>query len=532
MKIHYFFVFLIYIIFTMKTMKKLPIGIQDFAKLRTNDFLYIDKTEQILKLVKSSGYYFLSRPRRFGKSLLISTLKELFLGNKELFEDLFIEDKIEWQTFPVVHLDFAKSNYKLLGLEKAIQDRLEHQADLYKVVLEKIDVGDKLEELIMKLYQKHNKQVVLLIDEYDKPIIDFLEKEKIHIAEENRQIMKNFYTPIKSLDNYLRFFFLTGVSKFSKVSIFSDLNHLNDLTISRLGHTLVGYTESEVYHYLDDYISLIAKEKKISKDELKVKIRKWYNGYSFGGERLYNPFSILNFMIDREFNNYWFETGTPTFLVKLMAENQYYDMDNTIMDLLTLGNFDISNIEPITVLFQTGYLTLIEKIETNVYELGYPNKEVKNSMLKMLLNSFAHQREGFAIPLVVRMKYALQKADFETVFMYLKSLFAKIPHQIFEQHRESYYHSLIFLTFELLGYYADAKVSTSIGRIDAIVRTEKFIFIFEFKVGDTAKNALEQIKSRKYYEKYLTEKQNKKTIYLIGVACQEKTITDYLIEEM
>jgi len=207
-------------------------------------------------------------------------------------------------------------------------------------------------------------------------------------------------------------------------------------------------------------------------------------------------------------------------------------MDNTIMDLLTLGNFNITNIEPVTVLFQTGYLTLLEEIETNVYSLGYPNKEVKNSMLKMLLNSFTHQMEGFAIPLIVRLKYALQKADFETIFIYLKSLFAKIPYQIFEQHKESYYHSIIFLTFELLGYYADAEVNTSIGRIDAVVRTEKHIFIFEFKVSDTAEKALQQIKDRKYYEKYLSEKEEGKTIYLIGVACQEKTITDYLIEEI
>lgn len=514
-------------------MQELPIGVQEFSKLRSKEYLYVDKTEQIAKLLSGSGYYFLSRPRRFGKSLLISTLKELFLGNRELFKGLYIEDKIEWETFPVIHLDFAKSSYKTLGLEKAIQDRLEFQASLYEITLEKEDISDQLEELIRKLYTKFDKRVVLLIDEYDKPIIDFLGKDSIHIAAENREIMKNFYTPIKSLDNSLRFFFLTGVSKFSKVSIFSDLNHLNDLTVDPRFSSLVGYTQKELEYYFDDYIKLLSEKNNLDKQEALETLKQWYNGYSWTGEeRVYNPFSVMNALQKSNFNNYWFETGTPTFLTKLMAENQYYDMDNTVMDLLTLGNFNITNIEPITVLFQTGYLTLLEEIETNVYTLGYPNKEVKNSMLKMLLNSFTHQNEGFAIPLVVRMKHAFQKADFDTIFMYLKSLFAKIPYQIFEQHKESYYHSVIFLTFELLGYYADAEVSTSIGRIDAVVRTEKYIFIFEFKVSDTAEKALQQIKDRKYYEKYLSEKEEGKTIYLIGVACQEKTITDYLIDEL
>lgn len=514
-------------------MKKLPIGIQEFSKIRKKNFIYVDKTEQIYNLIEGAGYYFLSRPRRFGKSLLVSTLKELFLGNKELFKGLFIENKIEWETYPVIHLDFAKSNYKSLGLEKAIQDRLYYQASLYEIKLEKQDISDQLEELIKKLHDKFQKRVVLLIDEYDKPIIDFLGKDEIHIAEENRSIMKNFYTPIKSLDNYLRFFFLTGVSKFSKVSIFSDLNHLSDITVDARFSTLVGYTQKELEYYFDDYIDLLSKKNKLTKKETLEKLKEWYNGYSWTGEeRVYNSFSVMNALLKSNFNNYWFETGTPTFLTKLMAESQYYDMDNTIMDLLTLGNFNISSIEPITVLFQTGYLTLLEEIETNVYLLGYPNKEVKNSMLKMLLNSFTYQTEGFAIPLVVRLKHALLKDDFETIFMYLKSLFAKVPYQIFEQHKESYYHSIIFLTFELLGYYADAEVNTAIGRIDAIVRTEKSIFIFEFKVSDTAEKALQQIKDRKYYEKYLSEKQQGKTIYLIGVACQEKTITDYLIEEI
>lgn len=510
-------------------MQKLPIGIQSFEKIRTNDFLYIDKTKEIAELIKNSGYYFLSRPRRFGKSLLISTLKEIFLGKKELFKGLFIEDKIEWDSFPVIHLDFAKSNYKELGLDFAIKERLNYQASLYEIELQTQTISSQLEELIRKLYKKYNKQVVLLIDEYDKPIIDFLGKDEIHIAKQNSDIMKGFYSPIKSLDNELRFFFLTGISRFTKVSVFSDLNNLKDLTVSRLANTLVGYTETEVHHYFDDYIKLIAKEKNTTEIQLKQEIKEWYNGYSFRGEKLYNPFSILNFMIDREFNNYWFATGTPTFLVKLMRENQYYDMENTKMDLDSLGNFDVTNIQPITVLFQTGYLTLVEDLGMNMYRLGYPNKEVKNSMLRILLEVYAYQMTGFAIPLVYNLKDTFIANDFKAFFTHFNTLFASIPSLIFEQKKESYYHSIIFLTFKLLGFYIDSEVHTADGRIDAVVKTKTHIYILEFKVDDTAQNAIEQIKEKKYAEKYVSE--NKK-IVLIGVAYQEKTIKEYLVEEV
>jgi hypothetical protein len=513
-------------------MQKLPIGIQSFEKIRTENYLYVDKTEEIYNLLNSAGYYFLSRPRRFGKSLLVSTLKEIFLGKKELFKGLFIEDKIEWNTYSVLHFNWTEIDYKVLGLEKAIEESLFYQASLYEIELETKTIHTQLQELVRKLYKKYNQQVVLLIDEYDKPIIDFLGDDQIHIAQENREIMKNFYAPIKSLDNELRFFFLTGVSKFTKVSVFSDLNHLKDITLTRLGYSLVGYTEPEVHTYFNNYITKIAKQKEITEVELKQKIKEWYNGYSFGGERLYNPFSVLNFMDDRDFNNYWFETGTPTFLIKLMQKENYYDVDNQTMDLQTLGNFNITNIQPITVLFQTGYLTLVEDLGMNVYRLGYPNKEVKNSMLNMLLNSYTFHQEGFGIPLAFALKQAFLNQDFEKLFIHFTALFSKIPFQIFEQYKESYYHTIIFLTFELLGFYIDAEVNTSKGRIDAVVKSKEAIFIFEFKVNSTPQIALDQIKEKKYADKYLTEKENGKTIFLLGVNFQNKTEIEYLIEKL
>ena len=381
-----------------------------------------------------------------------------------------------------------------------------------------------------------------MIDEYDKPIIDFLGKDEIHIALENRNIMKNFYTPIKSLDAKIHFFLLTGVSKFSKVSIFSELNNLNDLTVDNRFSSMLGYTELELENYFDRYINKLSKKYNLNKKETLQKLREWYNGYWWTGrnetgqnenraakETVYNPFSVMSAFEKSVLDNYWFETGTPTFLIKLMSQNYYYDVSDVETDLFSLGDFDVARIEIIPVLFQTGYVTLKEQTEFDLYRLGYPNKEVKNSMLKLLLSEFSHKEKSETNTLLIKMKRSFDAVDLETFFIYLNVLFAKIPYQIFEKHKESYYHSIIFLVFELLGYYADAEVNTSIGRIDAMVRTKDTILIFEFKVNNTAETAIQQIKDKKYAEKYLSEN---KTIYLIGVACQEKTIENYLIEKL
>ncbi len=520
----------------LNTMKKLPIGIQDFEKLRTNGFMYINKTERIFDLVDGAGYYFLSRPRRFGKSLLINTLKEIFSGKKELFKDLWIQDKIEWKKYPIIHLDFSKADYKSIGLERAISERMKSIALSYKVELEKDNFSSQLEELILKLNEKFNERVVLLVDEYDKPIIDFLGKDEIHIAEKNRNIMKTFHSPIKGLDAHLRFFFLTGVSKFSKVSIFSDLNNLNDISLGNNFADLLGYTEKEVLYNFADYIKVTAKNNDTSEEELIQEMRSWYNGYNFDGtEKVYNPFSVLNFFEKQKFSNYWFETGTPTFLVKLIAQGGYYDMQNIETNLDSLGKFEINDLSPIAMLFQTGYLTLKEHLVFDMYRLDYPNKEVANSLQQLLLAEYTQKFTTQTSNLLYQLKVSFDKNELDKVFVHLNSLFASIPHQIFEDKMESYYQSIIYLTFKLLGYYTQAEVSTSEGRINALVQNDNYIYILEFKIrksGNTAKNAIKQIKEKNYAEKYKAEKQNGKEIYIIGVACNEKTITDYLIEKI
>ncbi|NJL14123.1 MAG: ATP-binding protein [Microscillaceae bacterium] len=511
-------------------MKKLPIGIQDFKELREKGFLYVDKTPLIYEMVSGSKAYFLSRPRRFGKSLLVSTLKELFCGNQALFQDLWIEDKIDWIAHPVVHLSFAKGDFRVVGLRAYLQAMLKEIAQEKEVdfPFSPTDrLGGAVEWLIKKLHQKYEAQVVLLIDEYDKPIIDFLSQDELPIAEQNREIMKEFYSPLKDLDPHLRFFFLTGVSKFSKMSVFSELNNLYDLSLSRIGETLLGYTEAELELYFEERIAQIAQNQRRTVAQMRQDIREWYNGYSFGGERLYNPFSILNFMMDQKFNNYWFETGIPTFLVKQMAERQYYDVSEIEMDSLSLGSFDISNIHPLVVLFQTGFLTLKERTFLDVYRLGYPNMEVRNTMLRMLLAEYAHTDSIGSNALVVEMKRSFEQDDLEGFFTHLNGLFAKIPYQIFEERKESYYHAIIFLTFTLLGFYAEAEVSTARGRIDALVRTARHLYIFKFKVNERAEKALEQIKTKGYAEKYAAEGRQ---IFLIGVACNQKMIEEYVVE--
>ncbi len=514
-------------------MKKLPIGIQDFEKLRTTGFLYVDKTERIFDLVDGAGYYFLSRPRRFGKSLLVSTLKEIFSGKKELFEGLWIEDKIDWKKHPVIHFSFTEMDYKNLGLEKAIEENLFYQASLFEINLDSETITSQLQELVRKLHKKFDERVVILIDEYDKPIIDFLGKDEIHIAAENRDIMKNFYSPIKSLDPHLRFFFLTGVSRFSKVSIFSDLNNLNDISLGGSSSDLLGYTEQEILNYFDDYITITAKANEISENKLLDQMRSWYNGYNFdGANKIYNPFSVLNFFDKQKFNNYWFKTGTPTFLIKLLEENEYYNIEEIETSLDALEKFEITNLNPIVILFQTGYFTIKKHLIADIYLLGYPNKEVRRSMNQLLLAEYTKKETTHTTNLIYQITKSFDKNELDKVFVHLNSLFASIPYQIFETKKENYYHSIIYLTFKLLGYYTQSEVSTSEGRIDAVVQTENNIYILEFKVNDTAEKAIEQIKNKNYTEKYKAEKENGKTIYIIGVACNEKTIKEYLIEKI
>ena len=364
-------------------LRKYPIGIQSFRKIRNGGYIYIDKTEIIHRLVQSGQYYFLSRPRRFGKSLLVSTIEELFSGNQELFDGLWIHDRWDWsKTNPVIHISFAALSYKEVGLSEAINSELKGIADQLGIELLGDNIKARFRELIEKASLK--SQVVILIDEYDKPIIDFLEDPEM--MEANRSIMKSFYSILKDSDIFIRLLLITGVSQFSRVSVFSDLNNLRNITLSTQYGAIAGITQAELE---ENFVPEITELQKDNPDIL-AQIKDWYNGYSWDIKtRVYNPFSLLNFMIEPSFQNYWYETGTPSFLILQLKKTAVYDVENIRLGRAELSCFEPDNPNPGSLLFQTGYLT-IKSISSDgdVYELGFPNREVKASLLDGLLSSY------------------------------------------------------------------------------------------------------------------------------------------------
>ncbi len=503
--------------------QKYSIGIQDFAELIEGNYVYVDKTKYIYQMLQGK-YYFLSRPRRFGKSLLVNTLYYLFEGRKDLFKGLWIEEKIEWKKHPIIKFDFTLLDYDELGLENSIKQTLFLTAKKYQIEIENTTIKSIFNELIIKLSKI--EKVVILIDEYDKPIGDYLEKEELDIAVKNRDILKNFYSTLKGLDSHIRFFFLTGITKFAKVSIFSDLNNLDDLTLHPKYGALVGYTQTELEFYFFDKLKEIANNQNLSYADFLQQVKLWYNGYNFlGKEKVYNPFSILRFLSNERFSNFWFETGTPSLLINLLHKKRVFDVDNVTIGEDLIGSFSLENINQVTLLYQTGYLTIKEDL-VGGYILNYPNLEVKKSMFIYLLNSFSNVSEAYSV--VYYIEQALLKRDFELLKQQINVLFSSIPAEIFEQRLESYYHAIIFLTFQLLGYKMQAEVRTSEGRIDAVLEFDNAVFLFEFKVNKTPEIALKQIKEKKYFQKYL---QPNKEIYLIGVNCFEKEIKDILVKK-
>lgn len=499
-------------------MKKLPIGIQSFEKLITGNYLYVDKTEYIYQLITKGDYYFLSRPRRFGKSLLVSTLKELFEGKKELFNNLWISTSdYAWKEYTVIHLDFSRIAHRTSQqLEQDLLNYLQDVANVYDLSITLSNIPERaLAQLVITLAK--DKKVVILVDEYDYPILTHL--HNLEIARAHQAILRSFYTVIKSLDPYLHFVFLTGVSKFSRTSIFSGLNNLIDISNTPAGAALLGYTQQELENYFLPYIKHLAEEQNTSSAHLFKQVQQWYNGYRFSSKNisLYNPYSVLLYVHSGIIDNYWFETGTPSFLVNILRE-KYKSLENITtgkISVSSLGTFDIENIPLITLLFQTGYLTIkaFDTI-TRKYRLGLANKEVEISFEKQLMTVFTYQDTPNVDTYLEEIRNALETKNVENFFIQLKSLFAHIPYHLHIQ-QEKYYHSLFQLMGSMLGMDIQSEVATDTGRIDLTLITKKYIYILEFKFNQTAEQALKQIERKKYYQKYLTKK---KTIILIGVS--------------
>lgn len=506
-------------------MRKYPIGLQDFQKLREGNYLYIDKTEVIFDLLKSGQYYFLSRPRRFGKSLLISTLKYLFRGEQKLFKGLWIEGKYDFEPHPVLHFSFSALGYKDIGLEKGLHQALNIMAEEAGFTLKREGIGPRFDELI-RLLAREGQKVVLLIDEYDKPLVDYIDQPEQ--AEINRDILKSFFSIIKDADPYLHFFLITGVSKFSKVSLFSDLNHLRDISLVEQFETIAGYTQEELEHYFDEDINQFAQKTGKSANDLKEEIRVWYNGYSWGGDqKLYNPFSILNLFASQRFANYWWETGTPTFLIKKLRAEFRYDLNKLIAGQIMFESFTIDDLNWMALLFQTGYLTIRSYDQnTGLYILDYPNREVKDTMQQHLLAAFRETTKTDSLPLLINIKIAIEGGDLERLIELINTLFSTIPHQLFRQKQEAFFHAVLHLSFSGIGLLVQSEVSTAKGRVDTVVQTKDRIYVMEFKLDASAESALQQIREKRYGSPYLD--QGKKVVALgVNFSSEEKAVAEW-----
>jgi len=505
-------------------MKKLSVDVSNFRTMIEGNYLYVDKTQIIYDLLQLKRLFFLSRPRRFGKSLLISTLFELFSGNKELFKDTWIgKSDYQWQEHPVIYFDFSE-----LAVETSTEFKidligaLENSAQSYAVdISHASSVQAKLLTLVRSLSKKN--KVVILIDEYDAPLLHNL--DNLEVARAIQKLLSRFFATIKSLDGkgHVRAVFITGITKFSKTSIFSGMNNLNDLTMKPEAASLLGYTKDELEECFEEYIKEFAQQKKLTVNALRKEIQNYYNGYRFSEQELkvYNPYSVIHSLDNKNFANYWFETGTPSFLIPLVKKqfNKIKNLETIELSSAALGTFDLESIHILPILFQAGYLTIHDFDEkTRKYLLGFPNVEVRDSFYKYLVVALTQSSVTDVERALDDFNQALAKNDIELFCTTLTSLLASIPYQLHVA-QEAYYHSLLHFLTTLLGIESDSEVSSSRGRIDLVIKTKKRIFIFEFKFKSTPAKALAQIVKNKYYEKYL---RFKKPITLVGLAFNVK----------
>ncbi|MDF1615243.1 ATP-binding protein [Desulfurivibrio dismutans] len=502
--------------------RKLPIGIQTFREIREGDFYYVDKTPHALKLINQGKYYFLSRPRRFGKSLFIDTVAELFAGNEPLFRGLYVHDKWDWSVkYPVIRISFGGGVLRSREeLDRRVFDILrQNRENLGLNCADPADVAGCFAELIRCAATKYGRRAVVLVDEYDKPILDNISNHDL--AREMRDGLRNLYSVIKDSDAHIKFAMLTGVSKFSKVSLFSGLNNLNDITLDAAYATICGYTEADVD-------TVFAPELPgLDRDE----VRRWYNGYCWLGEKVYNPFDLLLLFEKRDFRPYWFETGTPTFLLDILLQRRVFAPDlaklQTSADLL--GRFEVNDIGTEALLFQTGYLTITAVDEPVrgrwVYTLGFPNLEVAGSLNEALVSTFGLDgQQAFRNRLAVL--GALRQADFSALREHFSAFFASIPHDWYRKNEldrfEGYYASVFYSHLAALGLDVRVEESSSRGRVDLVLICEGGVYIFEFKVVEEAPEgkALAQIKAKDYAAKY---RNRGEPVHLVGVEFARKT---------
>jgi len=495
--------------------RKLPIGIQDFEKIRNEGFLYIDKTEYVYSLAQSGVPYFLGRPRRFGKSLLLSTLKAYFEGKKELFEGLKIrelEDGNEdaWQEYPVFYIDFNKKNFKAnSALESVLDEHVRSWEALYGDQKSDRSLEERFRYVLEKAVEATGKRAVVLVDEYDKPLLEGADEG---MAEHNKVVFKGFFSTLKSYDGYLRFVFITGVTKFSKVSIFSDLNQLNDISLDHRYSGICGITESELKSGFDPEIEAMAANNQITKDECLAELKKMYDGYHFhqNGEGVYNPFSLLSAFDKREFGMYWFSTGTPTFLIDKLKESGFDAKQITEGELYANANvltdYRYDNPNPVPLFYQTGYLTIKGYDRKYMsYQLDYPNDEVRYGFLNSLAPTYL-QEEDSPNPLDIRsFGMDIEKGKTDSLRDRFTALFARLPYPDDEKIVEQNFQNVVYIVFMLLGQYTQTEVHSAKGRADCIVETDDYVYLFEFKRDSTADEAIKQIEEMGYAKPYAAD---------------------------
>jgi hypothetical protein len=438
----------------------------------------------------------------------------LYNGSRELFSGLWIEDKWDWsRKNPVIRISLKDVNFEQLGLEIALSDRVREIGTGLGATLHTSTARDQFREIIQQL-GTHQK-VVVLIDEYDAPIVHYLGKEIVK-AYENRELLKGFYSVLKELDRFLELVFITGVSKFSKVGIFSGMNNLNDLTLQADYATMLGYTQEELESNFAEEIETTASKLNLSQPELLEKLREWYNGYRFhaSANKVYNPVSVNLFFNEKEFKNFWFTTGTPSFLVNLLKKEGIYDLHFPAINPGGFESFELDHLKLIAILFQTGYLTIQHKDEDGLLQLDYPNKEVRDSMLEILIEGFVGVDAERSTALVISIRNAFRQNNLEQVFRILQSVFNSLPYSLYEKYPEKFFHAAIHLLFTYMGIRVHSEVCTSDGRVDSLVETDTHVYILEFKLDESPQIALEQIKHKKYYQPYWLKG---KTVVGVGV---------------
>ncbi|MDR0894898.1 MAG: ATP-binding protein [Prevotellaceae bacterium] len=491
----------------MEQIRKLPTGIQSFEVLRTSNLVYVDKTALIYELVSTPVPYFFSRPRRFGKSLLISTFEAYFEGKKDLFKGLAIEKlETKWETYPVLHLDLNGEKYDTSeSLNDALSLKLSQWEDQWGKDERERSLSQRFKGVIRRACEQTGRRVVVLVDEYDKPLLEnILNKE---LSEDIRNTLKAFYGVLKNESKYLRFLFLTGVTKFSQISVFSDLNQLTDISMEEEFSTLCGITKEELLRDFQPEIAALAKKQRISLDEAIDEMTRLYDGYHFAPDTpgMFNPFSVLNSLRFGKLEDYWFRTGTPSFLVDLLTESDYdlrLLVDGVQMDSSDFSEYRAEKDNPIPLIYQSGYLTIHDyDREFRLYTLGFPNDEVRYGFMKFLTPYYTKVGSGETKSHIINFTKELRVGDVDSFLVRMKVFFSGIPYELSDD-TERHYQAIFYVVLTLIGAFVQVEVRSAHGRADAVVKTDKYIYVFEFKLNGTAEAALQQIDSQEYLLPY------------------------------